>query len=183
MATSQPMIIGLYSPNPGSGKTTLASFIEEAFGFQRCSFAKPIKRTVDHFLLLNGLDWDVIGHLREEDKEAPIPEVNNKSYRELCQTLGNEWARAHIAPDIWVKMLFEQVEEGANLVIDDVRFEEEYQAIKERGGQVWSIIRPTTSIPKPAHLSEGRLDCHDFDRIFINDGTYHELYQQILKEI
>jgi len=179
MATQQ-MIVGLYSSAPGSGKTTLAQFLADAFDFQPVSFAAPLKRMTRCFLQHYGISGEVVDQLMTSSKETPIPKLNNKSVRELMQTLGKEWGRNLIAKDVWVRALFEWVGEKANIVIDDVRFVEEYQAIKIRGGQVWKIIRPCAKLPN-THPSEGLLEGFSFDRTLYNCSTLPEFYQQILR--
>jgi hypothetical protein len=92
---SLPRLIGLCSPAPGCGKTTVADlFIEH----QRVSFAAPLKRVV--WNLLNNLGLDGFSYVYI-DKESIIPEIG-VSARHMMQTLGTEWGRACIHPDFWV---------------------------------------------------------------------------------
>jgi len=182
MATNQPMIIGLYSPVPGSGKTTLATFMEESFGFERLSFATPIKSMVHTLCLWSRYEGDCNEFLMPQNKETPIPSLNYKSVRELCQSLGVDWAKTHLGEDIWVQILFERASYDKPIIIDDVRFPIEYEAIKARGGRVCQIIRPTATLPN-SHPSEGLLEDRLFDRVLYNKGTKQEFYQQILKGV
>ena len=66
---SLPRLIGLYSPAPGCGKTTVASLLSN---HQRVSFAAPLKRAV--WNMLNDLGTSGV-HFVCKDKEAIIPEL------------------------------------------------------------------------------------------------------------
>jgi len=175
------MIIGLYSPVPQSGKSTLTSFLEQHFYFRPLAIADPIKRIVRQLLLSCSLDPRVVDQLMEAAKETPIPKLGNKSVRELCQSLGKDWGRDLVGEDLWLNILMSNLHPNHAYVIDGLRFPNEYQAIKERGGEVWKIIRPDAILPND-HPSEGLLDHYPFDRVLVNDGTKQELFQQIIRK-
>jgi len=174
------MIIGLYSPVPQSGKSMLTSFLEHHFHFQPLAIADPIKRLVRHLLLQCKIEANVADQLMEAAKETPIPKLGNKSVRELCQSLGKDWGRDLVGEDLWLNILMSNLHPDHAYVIDGLRFPNEYQAIKERGGEVWKIVRPDATLPND-HPSEGLLDHYPFDRVLVNDGTKQELFQQIIR--
>jgi len=181
MATIKgPLIIGLYSPAPQSGKSTLGRFLSHHFHLQHRSFASPIKHIVRHFLFSLDIEAHVVNHLIEESKNTPIPKAGNKTVRELCQTLGLEWGRELIGEDLWVNALMGSLQGGNGYVIDDVRFPNEYAAVKAKGGEIWKIIRPDTDV-LIEHPSEGLLEGLPFDRVLINDGTEYQLYHQLIR--
>jgi hypothetical protein len=67
---------------------------------------------------------------------------------------------------------------AAGVVIPDVRFPNELEAIKKAGGKIWRIIRPGAGLTGSAraHVSETALDDSDFDASEIwNTGTLEEL--------
>jgi hypothetical protein len=76
-----------------------------------------------------------------------------------------------------------QVELGykkANIVVDDVRFENEAQAIRDLGGKLIKIKRTNQfSTVADDHVSEQELDDSLFDHVIINDGTLEELENKI----
>ena len=64
------------------------------------------------------------------------------------QTLGTEWGRNMIGPDVWVRLTMHRVDDllasGVNVIIDDVRFDNEAEAIRERDGQIVTLSRGPT---------------------------------------
>ena len=170
-----PRLIGLYSPAPGCGKSTLADLLIE---HQRVSFAAPLKSAVSH--MLNQLGLSAL-HYIYVDKEAIIPGLG-VSARHMLQTLGTEWGRACIHPDFWVKIARAKTERimnnGGSVVVDDVRFPNEVAMIRELGGELWRIERPGVSYDG-SHESEGGLESIIPDRVIINDGTIDQLKERI----
>jgi hypothetical protein len=178
--TDHPRLIGLYSPAPQSGKSSVASYLS-CHGYRVLPFAGPLKRMIATFLHTLGCDAATIERLMTTDKELPIPEIG-VSARHLCQTLGTEWGRACVHPEIWIKawQLTAQrdLDRGIDIVVDDVRFPNEARTIRELGGELWRVERPGL-MRTTTHASEGGLDHFDFDREFTNDCTLFALYQQV----
>jgi len=172
---SLPRLIGLYSPAPGCGKTTVASLLIE---HQRLSFAAPLKRTV--WRLLDDLGLKGFRYVYT-DKEAIIPELG-VSARHMMQTLGTEWGRTCIHPDFWVMIARAEAQrimaDGGSVVIDDVRFPNEAAMIRDLGGELWRIDRPGVSYDG-SHESEGGLESIIPDRVIVNDGTICQLKEKI----
>jgi hypothetical protein len=172
---SLPRLIGLYSPAPGCGKTTVADlFIEH----QRVSFAAPLKEAVSNMLHELGLPGFNYAYI---DKEAIVPEVG-VSARHMMQTLGTEWGRSCIHPDFWVMIARAKTQrimaDGRSVVIDDVRFPNEAAMIRDLGGELWRIDRPGVSYDGD-HSSEGALEDITPDRVIVNDGTIDQLLEKI----
>ena len=170
-----PRLIGLYSPAPGCGKTTVASLLAE---HQRVSFAAPLKRAV--WRLLDDLNLEGFRYART-DKEAIIPELG-VSARHMMQTLGTEWGRACIHPDFWVMIARAETQRilayGGSVVIDDVRFPNEAAMIRELGGELWRIERPGIAY-NGDHESEGGLEDITPDRVIVNDVSIDQLLEKI----
>ena len=182
---SEPRVIGLYSPAPQSGKTAVAYELQQS-GYILCSFAGPLKRMLGVFLSSAGYGHDRIEAMLFEDKEQKVAEFG-VSPRHLMQTLGTEWGRDCIGPDVWVDVWKNSVQKwidgGLNIVVDDMRFPNEYEAVKQMGGECWYITRPRTVKEAIEHSSEGALDNHGFDRRLINDGNLDNLYNQVANEL
>ena len=172
---SLPYLIGLYSPAPGCGKTTVADLLIE---HQRVSFAAPLKRAVCNMLHELGLPDFTYAYT---DKEAIIPELG-VSARHMMQTLGTEWGRACVHPDFWVMIARAKtqriINDGVSVVIDDVRFPNEAAMVFELGGELWRIDRPGVSYDG-SHESEGGLEDITPDRVIVNDGTIAQLKEKI----
>jgi len=172
---SLPRLIGLYSPAPGCGKTTVANLLID---HERVAFAAPLKEAVSnmlHELGLPGFNYVYI------DKEAIIPELG-VSARHMLQTLGTEWGRACIHPDFWVKIARAKAQrimnDGVSVVIDDVRFPNEAAMVFALGGELWRIDRPDVSYSGD-HSSEGALEDITPDRVIVNDGSIAQLKEKI----
>ncbi len=179
------MIVGI-SGKIGSGKTTVSE-VFRSNGFELDSFAKSVK---DICCILFGFDRDRLEGQKIEDRKWR--ETNNIKYtnllgrdfspRDSMILIGTAIGRDIIHPNIWVETLFNRYEEhkGKNLLITDVRFPNEYDEIKKRGGIIIRINRKTME-NNSAHPSECALDDHPFDYIIDNDGTYDELMEKAKK--
>ena len=139
-------IIGLAGP-AGVGKSYLAQGLKSRTRGEIFSFAANIKLG----LYCMGLD------VSYKDKEAVA--YKGKSTRKLLQSLGTDWGRNMVGPDIWVDLLMKRIDQDdAHLaIIDDVRFDNEADAIHERGGVVIELERPGIYYSEE-HASETPLD-------------------------
>ncbi len=171
------MLIGLYSPAPQSGKSTVASLI----GDEHQTILLPMAGPLKHFAssLLEQVGADPIFHLYN-DKTAPIRQLPGQpTGRHLLQSLGTEWGRGLISPDLWVTLWIRSYERtpraGQIVLVDDVRFPCEAQAIHAAGGQMWKITRPGADTSACGHSSEGGLEDWDFDAELINDASVEGL--------
>lgn len=173
MATEQ-MIIGLYSPAQQSGKSTVAGYLTREYGFETRGFSLALKRMVIDLMNSAGITPEQIGFYMDRGKEDPIPELGDNSFRMLCQTIGTDWGRTLVDKDLWVKIVVSNPQRPDLLVIDDVRFPNEYEAIRAEGGQVWKVYRPGV-VPISDHPSEGLLEGFEFDATIENGGTISDL--------
>lgn len=175
-------LIGLYSPAPASGKSTVAGYLS-GHGYRIMPFAESLKRMAHVFLSELGLtDHEIEFHLYR-NKEALIPRPELKTnVRHICQTLGTEWGRHCIHPDVWLhcwqRKAQQNLNRGIDVVVDDVRFPNEAELIRRLGGELWYIERPAI-LRTTTHASEGALDSVVFDRRIVNDGSLLELYAQV----
>jgi hypothetical protein len=131
----------------GSGKSHAANILVEEFGYTRMKFAAPLKAMMHTLLGFAGVPEREYTRYSEGDlKETPVPVLGGKSARHVMVTLGTEWGRELIHPDIWVNLALQPVLEllasGQGVVVDDCRFDNEAFEIKKLGGIV-AQIRPT----------------------------------------
>lgn len=177
---NHPRVIGLYSPAPQSGKTAVAYELQQ-HGYISVSFASPLKRMLGIFLSSAGYGHEQIEHMLFERKENKIPEFG-VTPRQMMQTLGTEWGRMCVGPDVWVNVWKSSVQKwldgGLNVVVDDMRFPNEWEAVKSLNGECWQITRPQTA-RNTEHLSEGALDNHEFEQLLSNDADLPDLYHQV----
>jgi hypothetical protein len=177
-----PTLIGLHSKKPGSGKSTVANFLSEEFDYSIKPFAEPLKRMVRQFLEDAGFTADEIRHYMSEGKETSLPGLWDRptTARHLMQTLGTEWGRELVGGGIWLKLWGSSLGEG-RVVVDDVRFPNEAEEVKARGGVVWLIERDVqSSAAVLGHKSESGLgNDYEFDSVLYNRGTIQELQNSV----
>lgn len=172
-----PLLIGLAAHAPGSGKTSAALVLEER-NFARLPMAQPVKDMARQLLLSLGLPLDAINNHLYNDRSAVI-EPLGVTGRHLLQTLGTEWGRQCIHPEIWLRCWEARVRvwrSGANnIVVDDIRFPDEADLVRRLGGEMWLITRPGYT-DSSGHASEGGLKTYaHFTRTITNDGTLEDL--------
>ena len=141
-----------------SGKTTAANYIQ---GAKILSFADPVKQIV-----LTAFNWDG---------------VKDEKGRRLLQVIGTECARAYDY-DIWVKKMRELLKKESPLhdilAIDDCRFDNEAQLVRELGGIVIEINRPGCA--PDGHASEQGVSQNLIDKHILNNGTLAQLKEAVL---
>jgi len=170
-------IIGLYSPAPQSGKSTVAAQLKQK-GYEIVPFAETIKLMLIPMLVSLGYDEHGANYLVHQAKQVVVGDAG-VSVRHMLQTLGTEYGRQCIHPDIWVRCWKGRASRFDAVVADDVRFPNEAKMIKLLGGEMWRIDRPgaTTTFD---HVSEGSLDGYgEFDRHITNDGTIEDLISKL----
>jgi len=162
------LLVGLYG-RARAGKDTAAAFLEDRHLLQQFAFANPLK----------GMLTSVFGDLfYDGDREKPI-EWLGKSPRQLMQTLGTEWGRQCVHPDLWVLLAHQewlacQRNLSKGMVVSDVRFDNEARWIKEQGGTLIEIRRHSAG-QVANHTSEAGITVA-VDHVIRNDGTIDDLY-------
>jgi hypothetical protein len=181
-------IIGLVG-RAGAGKSYLAdqfvAYIKHYYrdypflnslSVDKLSFATPLKK-----MLATLIGEDLVF---EKDKEIVHP-ILGKSTRYALQTLGTEWGRNLINPDIWANYLKHRIqyEIGINkiIIIDDVRFENEVKTVQDLGGTVIAINNPQLKTLSN-HESE-QLDLTKFDTFInnMNEASTTEFCEKLVK--
>lgn len=160
----------------GSGKDSVARYLQACCTSQIYSFADPIK-----FGLAAMLQLQLSQCYDQKEKEKFVP-GHDFTVRKALQTLGTEWGR-HLSPDIWLneakKRFCTFVKESAPIVnstykilyiIPDVRFDNEAKWIKSSGGYIIKTLRTDTqTIDNAQHASEAGIDSDFVDVYFYND--------------
>lgn len=172
-----PQIIALYSPSPGAGKSTIATYLTHEYGYRIRPFAASLKRVGMAFLLEFGLDPRDAERFLYHDKHEVIPGLRCTG-RHLLETLGTEWARTHIREDIWPTIWDAQrlaCPAGSRIVVDDLRRINEAEALQAAGATIWHLHRP--GLPAPTHLSTGGElnNWPGFTAHLVNDGSLAQL--------
>lgn len=166
-------IVGLCGA-AGAGKGSVASRLVLGHGFVSLSLADPLYEAVS---LFTGIP--VCELQNRQRKEFAIPELGT-SPRRMLQTLGTEWGRETVHQDIWIQHLFRRIGDF-DVVVADVRFRNEAEAIRKRGGTIWRVEREARCLIGEAvnHSSEHDLDGFQPDEVIVNDGTQADLDAKI----
>lgn len=179
-----PRVIGFYSSLPMSGKSTAAAALT-ALHWKRLPFAGTLKKMLRILLLDLGQSEQEADAALSDQKELPCILLSSCTPRQLLQTLGTEWGRELVHPDLWVKCWKGQaiaaLGDGFSVVADDVRRPNEAQAVLDLGGVMVKVVRPGGgSEAFSTHASEGGLEDWPFDHTIVNDGTVADLERQVL---
>ncbi len=158
------MIIGLTGLKQ-NGKTSVANILERKYGFQSVSFADGVRAAAlacDPFVELLSYGVDVEGHVKTYHRYSDVLRVFGyegakamPDVRRLLQRMGTEVGREVIGPNVWVDALINRVlgMEG-NIVIPDVRFPNEAEAIEKLYGKLFRVIRSGVTTVEDSHESE-----------------------------
>lgn len=168
-------LIGIYSPAQGSGKSTLATALIEQFGFRLSKMAGPLKDMIRSYLRGQGCpDAEIERYVEGDLKEEPCLYLHGATPRHAMQTLGTEWGRNCMGENFWVSSFLGRINflrmDGFAIVCDDVRFPNEAQAIRDAGGFLVHLERPSISADT-SHASEGSLKDYPFDLYIVNQYT------------
>lgn len=171
------LLIGL-TGNARTGKTTTAQHLSLEHGFECYAFADPMRDALMAMFQLSPEDFE------GDAKEQPVDWLG-RSPRQLMQLLGTEWGRHMISANLWVEVAEQHLNAIANatfptpsFVISDVRFENEADFIRRRGGVIVHLLR--FEAPKVnAHVSEAGVSLHKDDLVLMNNGDLAGLYSQI----
>ena len=168
----------------GSGKSTVAKFLVDQYGFDRLRFADGLKRMSAALFEVVGFEQDEIHRMLEGDlKQVRFPELMHASPRDIMQTLGTEWGRECIHPDIWVNItqarVLDTLAENIPVVVDDVRHINEAEMIRSLGGEIWKIRgRGLEGVSN--HSSEHQFSSVKADEVIYNgEGGIEMLHDQI----
>ena len=164
------MIIG-FSGRAGAGKSTAAEHFEGR-GFTRDAYAKTMKEAVS---IMFGIPLEILQ--ADIVTKSQIDPYWGMTYRQILQLFGTEACRNVFGVDIWERILWRRYSDNSvprDIVIDDVRFENEAEAIITRGGFVIEILRDGGITD--SHTSENGLPKELIWASIENNGTKEELY-------
>lgn len=175
------LIIGLIGKKR-SGKDSFASVLVERYGYKRVAYADPLREAL--LRMDPCVDWDmdddgditpyqlseVVGWIGWERAKDIVPDV-----RRLLQSFGTDAIR-EIDEDFWVRAGAKQIDETPGpVVVTDVRFPNEADAIRKRGGLLVRITRP--GYDGDGHPTETALDDYRADMEVSNTKDLERLYE------
>lgn len=167
-----------------SGKGVSATYLQEHHGYQLVKFADTLKEMLRTLFRCAGYDDEMIERFIEGDlKETPLDILDGKTPRYAMQTLGTEW-RDFICETLWVNIAVMKIksllDQGIDVVVDDMRFPHEMRAIKDLNGTIVKVKNNRLIDNEfSTHSSEIELPDDIFDVILENHDTFDYLYGQI----
>jgi hypothetical protein len=170
------MLIGLVG-EIGSGKTTIANYIMEKYGFKEYSFAAPLKEIGAIF----GFSKEQLYGTQSQKLE--IHPHWGVSARAFLQKVGTELFRGSLSdvlPEmkcedtVWIELFkIKYKNEPGNYVVSDVRFLDEALAIKKLGGVIITLRRTNLVSSESGiehnHPSEQQIGKIKYDYFIDND--------------
>ncbi len=166
------MLIGLAGVRR-SGKDMVADYLVRNHGYIKYALASPLKSACKMMFDLSH------EQVHGDSKDAVDPRYG-VTPRELFQRVGTDCARA-IKPTLWIDKFIAWYESRAEVhgkalrvVVSDVRFQNEIDAIRALGGKVYLVRRPG-SREHDAHVSE-HAHALDVDGHIANEGSLDDLH-------
>ncbi len=169
----------------GSGKDTLAIAMSQRsqLPLRPYSMTTPINRMIDallgHPVSSNTLDQP--HHWADQSYKASTVLLET-TVRRLQQTLGTEWGRDLIHPDIWLwaaEQAINRLPTGHVMVITNIRFVNEAEWVRARGGKIIRVDRSFAqggmTADEKIHVSEAGIPEALVDATLLNNGTVNDL--------
>lgn len=168
------------------GKDAVADHLVEKHGFVKVNMSTHINALLSdlnpyvpvrgRFGITRWLRYvDVIGERGFTDaKEVP-------EFRRLMQVFGGTVVRDGIDKEFWVNQVAREIDElrsiGRPVVLSGIRFPNECAIIREAGGTLLWVHRPSivNAGAAASDQTETSIGESDFDRTVLNDGTLDDL--------
>lgn len=184
---SKMQLIGLHGKKQ-VGKDTIAEYLVDQYFYERIAFADVLKEAVAN---LFNISREMVDELKLEDsigcKGHVVLQIDgfieyDYSWREFLQRFGTEMGRNTFGQHFWLDAWHDRYEAARqrkqNVVVTDVRFENEARRILSEGGYVIEVTRPT-STNEDEHASEQRISEELIDGWIDNNGTIEQLYADV----
>ena len=120
--------------------------------------------------------------------------TKKSTIRDVMQVLGTDLLRQGFNNNIHVATTLGSIKKDEKVIITDMRFPNELEAVKSKGGisirvnrtlnhtNIKEVVNRLTNVLSEEHESEKALDNAEFDYVIENDGTIEDLIQKV-KEI
>jgi dephospho-CoA kinase len=175
------MVIGL-TGKKGCGKDTVGDYLVRKYGFERMAFADALKQVCQTVFDLT------MEQMTDTIKKEQMDERWDTTPRHLMQIVGTQLFRdkltecfPHLKGSIWVGIIKQKIlRSSKNIVLTDVRFENEAEMVRQFNGKLIQITR-TDNNQSDKHVSE---NIHiQTNYMLENNQTVEELYQEMDKII
>ena len=171
-----PDLLAGFAGPIGAGKNSAASSI-------------PRSRVIEHadpiYWMISAMLATPVDDLRDRgSKETPLVGIG-KSVRDMLRSLGTEWGRELVHPDLWVNLANARIDQHLargelRFAIPGVRFQNEIDAIRDRGGFVVWVDNPRLVPPASApHKSDRMIGRDDCDVLIVNGGSLDDLSRAV----
>lgn len=172
--SNRQILVGI-TGSARSGKGETAKYLQKYHAFHEDSFAGPIRYFFIDLLKLKGMEeLDAI-----KTTEEPLDILGGKTLRYAMQTMGTEWGRGMLSDSLWIDTCLHRSSNYDRVVISDVRFDNEAEAVKKAGGYIIKTTRPGVEIQGSSHASEAGISEELVDFFIDNDACLDSLYRQI----
>lgn len=170
----------------GAGKDSAADHLVEKHQFVKESLAAPMKEMVRELFAIP--PENLYGS--QEQKAKPLwhlPKNDGLSHwsaREVLEFFGSDACRT-INPNVWVNAMFRRLRETASdIVICDVRFQNEADMLRRLGGSVIRVVKSGSEEPGTQHFSglwfknavvDHEIVAADLDQLYSKIDTFLKL--------
>jgi hypothetical protein len=168
--------------NQGAGKDEICNYLRDAHSFIKVGFSDPIYEllwemnpTIIDEITGRYYSYQALVHIYGIDTVKRLyPEV-----RRWLQIIGTEYGRNVFGQDCWIRALDARIKDSPLVAVRDVRFENEIDYIRARGGFVVWVQSNRAPERDTSHSSEKLVFVDHADYTVQNNGTLVELYRQL----
>jgi hypothetical protein len=181
-----------------TGKDEAARTLVEEYGFIQVAFADKLREMLYQLNPIVNINFSNHGgntfHVDSVETvllQDVIDEHGWQGYKEtiygpeirrLLQRLGTEAGRQTLWDSIWIDAALTGLPDDAKVVVSDARFNNEFDAVRARGGYIWRIERDGVG-PANDHISETEAVGYPYFSLTIyNNGTLDEFKQAVSDE-
>lgn len=168
------------------GKDTACEFLKTYFRTNnitvtKTSFAYALKQACNIMFAWAGVQTPEY-YENHPDTRNIILTALGMTVVDLWIKIGTPIGREQLHKDMWVNAAFHKGIDTDVTLISDMRFPNEFDAVKQRGGKCIRIDNPRAPV-RDSVADRGLDGVHDWDFIITNDGNFKSLNEQLMRVI